>query len=150
MRKILSEIVITVLYLTPIGYLLSLFKLSSGERTPGVYVYLPDDESIRVFVKENPFVTDRIQWFINGISLLSQAFVIIFKNLGGDLGHTYAWVALIFGVVNIVSVFFPTFNWNGRLFKVINISAIWILVILSLILSVAYSDIFRYLKYGYR
>jgi len=150
MRKILREIVITVLYLTPIGYLLSLFKLSSGERTPGVYVYLPDDESIRVFVKENPFVTDRIQWFINGISLLSQAFVIIFKNLGGDLGHTYAWVALIFGVVNIVSVFFPTFNWNGRLFKVINISAIWILVILSLILSVAYSDIFRYLKYGYR
>jgi len=150
MRKILNEIVITLLYLTPIGYLLSLLKLYSGERTPGVYVYLPRDKPIQVFVKDNPVFTDRIHWFINGASLLIQAFLIIQKNLGGDWGHTYAWIASIFGVVNAVSAFFPTFNWNGNLFKAIKIPIIWILVILLLILTVVYSDIFRYLMYNYR
>jgi len=150
MRLILKEILITLLYLTPIGYLLSLFKLYSGERTPGVYVYLPRDEPIRVFVKENPLAADRIHWLFNGGSLITQALIIIHKNLGGDWGHSYAWIALIFGVVNTVSSIFPSFNWNGKLFNVINISVIWILVILFLILTVVYSDIFRFLLYNYK
>ena len=150
MRLILKEIFITLLYLTPIGYLLSLFKLYSGERTPGVYVYLPRDEPIKVFVKENPLITDRIHWLFNGGFLIVQASIIIHNNLGGDWGHTYAWIALIFGVVNTVSAIFPTFNWNGKLFKVVNISTIWVLVILFLILAVVYSDIFRFLLYNYK
>ena len=81
---------------------------------------------------------------------MAQAFIIIQKNLGGDLGFTYAWIASIFGVVNIVSAIFPTLNWNGKLFKVINISVIWVLVILFLILAVVYFDIFKFLFYNYK
>jgi len=146
----LKEIFITLLYLTPIGYLLILFKLYSGERTPGVYVDLPRDEPIKVFVKENPLIKDRIHWLFNGVALIVQASIIFYQNLGGDLGHTYAWIASIFGVVNTVSAFFPTLNWNGKLFKVVNISVIWILVILFLILTVVYSDIFKFLLYNYK
>lgn len=100
---------------------------------------MPRDEPIRVVVKENPLIADRVHWFINGISLLIQALVIIFKNLGGDWGHAYAWIALIFGAVNALSAFFPTFNWNGKLSNAINIPLIWILVILFLILTIAYA-----------
>lgn len=135
MRLIFEDIFITLLYLTPIGYLLSLLELYSGERTPGVYVCLPRDKPIRVFVKENPLVADRTHWLVNGSSLIAQASIIIYKDLGGSWGHTYAWIALVFGAVNMVSAIFPTFNWNGRLFKVVNIPAIWVLVILLLILA---------------
>ncbi len=66
---------------------------------------------------------------------MAQTFIIIQKNLGGDLGFTYAWIASIFGIVNTVSAISPTFNWNGKLFKVINFPIIGVLVILSLFLT---------------
>lgn len=134
------------LYLTPVGYLLSLFNLISGEATPGVYVYLPRDELVRVFIKKNPTVNDRVNWFVNGELMIIQAATLLHRNLGGKWGGAYAWVATIFGVVSAVSAIFPSFNWNGKLFGV---SVIWMLLILSLILTVIYFDIAKLLLPGY-
>lgn len=137
-RLILKEIFITLLYLTPVGYLLSLFRLYTGERTPGVYVYLPQDLSPAVIVKGNPLFKDRVQWFFNGLCLVFQVFIIIQNNLGGTLGQAYSWLALVFGIVNVVSAIFPTFNWKEKY--------IWLLIIPSLILTIVYFDILNFLK----
>lgn len=140
MRLILKDIFITLLYLTPIGYLLSLFRLYSGERTPGVYVYLPENMPPAVIVKENPLFNDRAQWFFNGLFLVFQVFVIIHNNLSGTVGQAYSWMAFVFGVVNVVSAIFPTFNWKEKY--------IWLLVFSSLILTVAYFDVYNFLRKG--
>lgn len=147
MKPFLRKIIVSFLYLTPVGYLLSLFNLISGEATPGVYVYLPSDELVRVFIKKNPTVNDRANWFLNGGFLIIQAAALIHRNLGGKWGGTYAWMAVVFGVVNSVSAIFPTFNWNG---KVLGVSIIWTLLILSLILTVVYFDIAKLLLFGYK
>ncbi len=146
MRSQFNKILLTLLYLTPIGYVLSILDLYSGEKTPGVYVYLSGDQPnkpMQVFVKKNPLVLERVHWFINGISLILQAFTVVYKNIGGNWGLYYVWVASIFGFVNLISSFLPTFNWNGGIIKSVKVSNIGVLVLLALILTLLMSNIYK-------
>ncbi len=142
MKDSLKKILIQLLYLTPIGYLLKLFKLQTGEYTPGLYIELSRDYPILAYIKNNPTYNERINWLVNGFLLLLQGVFIIIKNFGEDLGFTYAWIALIFGIVSTISSVFPKFNWNNPfLFRKITI--LELLVVISLIMSVVLKDIIK-------
>lgn len=143
MKHSLTEIIIVqLLYLTPIGYALSLLSLQLGERTPGVYIDIPRDMPMTVHIKANPLLVDRTQWLFTGAFLLGQALYVLWQRLGGVFGMAYAWIALVFGLVSVVSFVSPTFPWNKR-FKITRISILEILVVLALVVSLALtSDIF--------
>lgn len=105
-------------------------------------MYLPERAVIKVYVKRNPLFQDKLNWLLNGSILIFQGFYIFLNKIGGDLGVTYSWLALVFGFVSFLSALFPSFNWNGRK-KIIKLSFIEIVVIVSLIISVVASDIVR-------
>lgn len=119
--KFFQRIFLRLLYLTPVGYFLSLLSLVKGESTPGVYVVLEKYSPIEALVKENPTAKERMDWLINGmVLLLGFWFVSISgipaeRNIIGDFAATYAWMSLVFGVVSTVSAFFPKFPWNKQL-----------------------------------
>ena len=141
MKLTLKDFILRLIYLTPIGYILSLLSLISGDKTPGIYIELTP---FWVFVKKDYLARDRFNWFFNGTILISQAFFVIFNSLGGNLGGAYAWIALTFGFVNITTAIHPKFNWNERIFKFLDITPIVILIILFLILATGYSYLTKF------
>lgn len=142
MKRIFSQLVVYLLYLTPIGYLLSLFKLNSGDTTPGVYIDLPRDRPINVTVKQNPLYSDRFHWFFNGAVLLGQAFVVVNRNVGGNWGTAYAWIAIVFGIVNVTASLCPTIDWALKFPRFV----LWLVIISSLIFAVVFNDLKLFLK----
>jgi hypothetical protein len=115
MKKIAKKIIITLLFLTPIGYLMKLFNILSGEVTPGVYLSLETDEPIEAVIKKNPQVHDRIQWFINGVVLLIQSIYVFSIDIFDEIGGSYAWIAFLYATINIISALFPKLDWNKKL-----------------------------------
>ncbi len=96
-------------------------------------------EPVIVVVKKNPKTQDRVRWFINGLVLLAEAYYVINFEIGGDLGGSYAFVALIFGVVNSITAVFPKIDWNGKRSN--------FLLLTITILSLFFTVVFVTLKY---
>ncbi|MCL5784830.1 MAG: hypothetical protein M1142_05785 [Patescibacteria group bacterium] len=138
MKRFAQQVLLTLLYLTPIGYILNLFALQTGKMTPGVYVSMQRETPILAHIKQNPLFKDRAQWLVDGIFLVSQGLLVLQQKLG-NIFTAYGWVALVFGIVNFVSAFFPKFDWNKRL-GVLRVSILEILVITLLGLSVVLSS----------
>lgn len=143
MRTAIEEIFLNLIYLTPAGYLLSLLGLSSGEKTPGVHVQLSHNQPTIALVKKKPRAKDRVHWLLNGAALATQAAFIIYQDRGGSWGHIYAWIASIFGTVNITSAIIPKFDWQRRLPGPIRISAVELLVVTALIMTLVLADFFK-------
>lgn len=140
MKQLLEKIGLTLLYLTPVGYILRLISLQTGNSTPGVFVEMSKHKPIIVVVKNNPTIGDRFHWLVNGVFLITQAFVIIKNELGASWGGTYAYVALIFGITNAVAAFFPSLNWNkktGNIFLLLIIAS-------SLLFVASFTDLINY------
>lgn len=141
MKHLLQQIFQKFLYLTPIGYILSLLALQTGEKTPGVYVELSRDMPIKAHIKQNPLFTDRLGWFLNGTSLFLQAFFVLNQEIADiNIIVVYAWISLVFGVVSLVSAFFPQFEWNKG-FTFIRITSLEVIVILLLGMSVIIAEL---------
>lgn len=135
MKQLVLEIIFRLLYLTPIGYILSLYSLEIGKKTPGVYIALSDNVPTTAFIKQDPLFIERIEWGLSGVFLLVQAFIILWRHLGWKFGAAYAWIALVFGIISFVSAFFPSFPWNKRS-KIFKISILEMLIIFCLIVAV--------------
>ena len=135
--RIINAILLRLLYLTPIGYLISLFNLQLGNYTPGVFVRLSREYPIKAIIKSNPTYNDKRTWISNGLFLLIQAVVVVVNKAGGGLGLTYAWIASIFGLVSLVSAINPKFQWN-RKFPLVGITTLELLVIVTLLLISGY------------
>jgi hypothetical protein len=139
----IKNFIVKLLYLTPVGYVLSLFSLYSGQATPGVYVHLPRDAQMKVYIKRNPSQWDRLGWALTGLILISQSTIISIKQLGGDFGAVYSWIALLFGFVNFISALVPNLNWSKRL-KILKVSFIEITVVVLLILITVLPSIIQW------
>lgn len=114
--KLWQKIILRLLYLTPFGYMLSALSLIQGERTWGIYISLERYSPIRAYIKQKPTSGERINWFINGLFLLAEGWVVAINEIAGDIGGVFAWLAFIFGSVSLVSAIFPRFPWNKKLF----------------------------------
>jgi hypothetical protein len=79
--KILKKLLIKLLYLTPIGYVLSLFSLFEGDATPGVYIQMSEHMPIKAYVSKNPHISDRASWLFNGALLILQGAYISIRGL---------------------------------------------------------------------
>lgn len=114
--KLWQRIILRLLYLTPFGYLLSTLSLLQGERIKGINIDLKRYSPIRAQVKQKPTFNERLNWLINGVFLLAQGWFVFIKQIAGDIGGAFALVAFIFGVVSLVSAFFPSLPWNKKFF----------------------------------
>lgn len=91
---------------------------------------------IKAHIKQNPLFADRMEWFFNGFFLLLQAFFVLNQEIADiNIIATYVWIASVFGVVSLVSAFFPQFGWNKGL-VLTKITTLEIIVILLLGMSV--------------
>lgn len=124
LRNIIVEIIKRLLYLTPIGYLISYLYLKLGKRTPGIFI---DLDTLATLIKKDFTGRERIGWFVNGMVLLAESWIafsiFLDKNIIFYFGENFAaWIsasillfgfaAAVYGFVSIVSGFFPTFSWN--------------------------------------
>jgi len=125
MKNIIREIVIRLLYLTPIGYLLSFADLRNKNKTRGIVLSMHENEPTHIEVKNNPSFGDRAYWFFNGIVLILQAWFILYnqatkrskyfiEDIDNFIGG-YAVFAAIFGLASVVSAFYPKMPWNKKL-----------------------------------
>lgn len=114
--KLWQKIAIRLLYLTPIGYLFSVVFLFQGKRTPGINILFKRYSPIGANIKKSPTSKERIVWFINAIFLLAEAWFVFVNEIGGAIGGTFGLLALVFGVVSLVSAVFPCFPWNKKIF----------------------------------
>lgn len=114
---------------------MALVALQSGEWTPGVYIVLRRYELVMAYIKPNPVFTDRVQWFFSGAFLLLQAFYAFKLRYIGSFMAAYEWIASVFGVVCLVSAFFPKFGWNKRL-GIFKITILEIILVVLLAVSV--------------
>lgn len=116
LKNVFSKIGLRILYLTPIGYLLSLFSLLTGEKTKGIYVVLENQLPIWANIKQNPTSKERISWFVNGIVLLAEGFLVLIYQIASDFGGVFAIVAIIFGLTSMVAALFPRVSFNKKIF----------------------------------
>lgn len=129
MKEYLQQIFLYLLYLTPLGYFLSLTKLMDPKYSQGVFVQIDEKKPMYVFVKANPTVSDRFHWFTNGVALTWQSYWVATRFYDIEIVAGYAVFAIIFGIVNIVTAIFPRFPWNSQ-------SKIMSIIIIILILAV--------------
>ena len=115
-----QNIILKLLYFTPIGYILSYLFLIRGNKTPGISVILDSHSPIKATIKTNPSFNERFNWFVNGLILSAQAIIITREtasNIGGNnVSGSYAFAAFIFGLVSFISAIFPNINWNKHIF----------------------------------
>ena len=112
-----SQLIIRLLYLTPIGYLISSVNLLSNNNIRGINVNISRYSPIRAHLSRKPDTSMRINWFVNSLVLFFQSFQILSKNIGGEIGEGYAVLATIFGGICFVSAIFPKIQWNKNLFR---------------------------------
>ena len=112
--KLWQKVIVRLLYLTPVGYLLSTLLLLQGEKTKGIYIDLKRYSPISVSVKQYPTFNERLNWFINSIFLLVEGWTVLVKQIAGDIGGAFALTACIFGLVSLVSAIFPNIPWNKK------------------------------------
>ncbi len=110
-----QKILLRLLYLTPVGYILSTLELLTGERTKGIFIDLRRYSPIKSKIKQNPRPDERINWLINGIFLIFESWFVVTNQIGDDIGGGFAFVALVFGIVSIISAIFPNVSWNKKL-----------------------------------
>ena len=111
-----SQLIIRLLYLTPIGFLMSSVSLLSNKSIKGINVDLGKYSPIRASISSKPGINMRANWLLNSIVLFFQSFQILSKNFGGEIGGGYAILALIFGGICFVSSIYPKIQWNKNLF----------------------------------
>ncbi len=123
---IFVNLIIRLLYLTPIGLYISLFYLALGKRLPGIFI-----KDGLVFVKENPTIGDRVSWFVNGIFILNEGwyFLKIF-NYDTDAVIQSLFLFGLTAIIAFVSCFYPRFHWNK---PISTLSGIIILLIFSIL-----------------
>ncbi len=112
----LSQLIVRLLYLTPIGYLIGSVNLLSKKSIKGININLGKYSPIRANISTKPNTKTRFNWFLNSVVLLFQSYQILSKNIGGEIGGGYAILAIIFGSVCFVSALFPKIQWNKSLF----------------------------------
>lgn len=100
--------------LTPFGYLLSTLSLLQGGKIKGIQVNLGSYSPISVQITKAPTLSDRLNWFVNGILLLVEGWFVLVKQIAGDVGGVFALLAFVFGVVCLISAIYPGFPWNRR------------------------------------
>ena len=113
----LSRFLLRLLYLTPLGYLISSINLLNNKVVKGINIDISKYSPIRVSTNPKPNIQLRLNWFINGLLLLIQGFYILLNNIGGDMGGGYALLSFIFGGVSLISSVFPQIQWNRSIFK---------------------------------
>ncbi len=112
-KKFLWKIIVRLIYLTPIGHILSLLALLFIQKKQGVNVQLSKNSPIRANVKENPTTTERINWFINGLVIFSESyFLIANKWTDVDFIGAVVFVFVISALVNVVAAIFPSAKFN--------------------------------------
>lgn len=112
-----SQLIIRLLFLTPIGYLINSVNLLSNKNIQGINVDISKYSPIRADINTKPDIAMRVNWFLNSTVLIFQSYQILSKNLGGEIGGGYAVLAAIFGGICFVSAIFPKIQWNKNLFR---------------------------------
>lgn len=111
-----QKIVLRLLYLTPFGYLLSTIYLLSGEESKGIYLELERNLPVRAIIKKKPTLSERIDWLVNAVFLLVQGYFVLYYEIAGEIGGGFAIVAIIFGLVSLISAIAPGISWNKKIF----------------------------------
>ncbi len=119
---LIKTLLLKLLFLTPLGYILSLFSLLNANETNefGVKIYFPKTsrESLSITVVQNPTFVNRMNWFGNGIILLTQSFIAVSNDLPstiGKVGTYYIVMCFIFGFVQLLIAIWPNIDWNKKL-----------------------------------
>lgn len=113
--KFWQRVIIRLLYLTPIGYLLSIVSFLQGETIKGIAVDLKRYSPIRVNVKQYPKHAERFAWLVNSIFLFAEGWIVLTNQIAGTVGGAFALMAFLFGGVSVVSAIFPRFPWNKEI-----------------------------------
>jgi hypothetical protein len=106
----------------------------------GVSYIVRRELPISVNVKQNYSLIDRLNWMVNGIFLLSEGIYVFDKYLQFfgkqymTLPLAFVQIAVLTGIVNIVSGFFPTLQWNKRTPLLLTKAEILFILSLSLVL----------------
>lgn len=114
--KLWQKIILRLLYLTPFGYFLSTIFLLQGERTQGIYIDLRAYSPIRATIEKKPSFGERVNWFINGIFLLTEGWYVIGNQIAGSTGGAFTFIAYLYGLASLASAFFPSLSWNKKIF----------------------------------
>lgn len=139
--RFVQSIFTYALFLTPFGYVLRYFSLITGNATPGVYIVLEGNKPITAVVKSHPSFQDRTNWLISGSSLLAQVYFLIKRSyLGNEYFFVYIWIASLYGVLNVITAFFPGIPWNAR-FKYLPISLAEAVLLIVLVGSIAIPEL---------
>jgi hypothetical protein len=131
-KKIFQEIILFILYATPLGYLLSLLRIIDSEKHSAVYMQIVREKPLNVYVKQSPLPYERLRWIIHGLTLLFQAIFSLYLGLSSknttdmNLFGAYVWMAFLSGI-------FPTFPWNKRLFGISIFEVIFFVSIFSIV-----------------
>jgi len=138
-KKIFQEIILFILYATPLGYLLSLLRIIDSEKHSAVYMQIVREKPLNVYVKQSPLPYERLRWIIHGLTLLFQAIFSLYLGLSSknttdmNLFGAYVWMAFLFGLISFLSGIFPTFPWNKRLFGISIFEVIFFVSIFSIV-----------------
>lgn len=112
-KKFLWRLVVRLIYLTPIGHILSLLTFLAVQKKEGVNVQLSKYSPIRANIKENPTTTERINWFINGLAILFESYFLIAKGwIDVDFVGAIVFVSVISALVNMVAAIFPNAKFD--------------------------------------
>lgn len=111
-----KRIFLILLYLTPFGYIIDLLQLLSGKKTTGITLKIGPKTPVSARVNKKFTGKDRLNWFFQGLFLLSQALYIFTRKEISDISGAYGLMCLVFGSVSLISGIFPKMNWNRNVY----------------------------------
>lgn len=112
-KKFLWKLFVRLIYLTPIGHILSLLTFLAVQKKEGVNVQLSRHSPIRANIKDNPTTTERINWFINGLVIFFESYFLISKEwTDNNLVGAIVFVSVISALINVVAAIFPNAKFN--------------------------------------
>lgn len=126
MKNIFREIILFILFATPLGYLLGLLKIIDLNENFAVSIQMDGNRPLNVNVKQYPLTSERLRWISHGTTLIIQALFTIaaaphdpqIKNALLGLMGGYTWLTLLLGITVFASGLFPNFPWNKRPFGI--------------------------------
>lgn len=124
MKRIAREIILLILFATPLGYLLALIKVLEVRPGDAVTIQMDGNKPLNVYVNYSSLLSERFRWITHGILLLAQATIalifeshikhdILLKLIWADV-----WLSILLGFTTLISGVFPNFPWNKRPFGI--------------------------------
>lgn len=115
-KKFLWKLIVRLIYLTPIGHILSLLTFLVAQKKEGIDIRLSKYSPIRANIKENPTTTERINWFINGLFIFFESYFLITKGwTNNDYIGAIVFISVISALVNLIAAIFPRTQFNKEL-----------------------------------